>query len=59
MGIQFLAGRLDEDDEVNLVGLVRSAPPRAEVQSFLVRPGDRTNPLYRRFGNSRTSRPGL
>jgi uncharacterized membrane protein len=47
---KFLRRALEEDDEVNLVGLVRVAR-REPKFTFLGRPGERTNPLFRGFGN--------
>src|SRR5262245_33590857 len=47
---KFLRRAIDEDDEVNLVGLVRVAK-REPKFSFLGRSGERTNPLFRGFGN--------
>jgi uncharacterized membrane protein len=48
---KFLRRALDEDDEINLVGLVRVAK-REPKFTFLSRSGERTNPLFRGFGNS-------
>ena len=47
---KFLRRALAEDDEVNLVGLVRIAKKEPKF-TFRGRPGERTNPLYRGFGN--------
>ena len=47
---------MDEDDELNLVGLVRIAK-REPKFTFLGRSGERTNPLFRGFGNQ-TRRSG-
>jgi len=47
---KFLRRAMDEDDEVNLVGLVRIAR-REPKFTFLGQPGERTNPLFRGFGN--------
>jgi uncharacterized membrane protein len=47
---KFLRRAMDLDDEVNLVGLVRVAR-REPKFTFLGRPGERTNPLFRGFGN--------
>jgi uncharacterized membrane protein len=47
---KFLRRALDEDDEVNLVGLVRIAKKEPKF-TFLGRSGERTNPLFRGFGN--------
>ena len=47
---KFLRRALDEDDEVELVGLVRVAKKEPKF-AFLGRPGERTNPLFRGFGN--------
>ncbi|MBS0262952.1 MAG: hypothetical protein JSS02_13490 [Planctomycetes bacterium] len=47
---KFLRRAIDEDDEVNLVGLVRIAK-REPTFKFLGRAGERTNPLFRGFGN--------
>ncbi len=47
---KFLRRAMDEDDEVNLVGLVRIAR-REPKFTFLGQAGERTNPLYRGFGN--------
>ena len=41
---------LSEDDEVHLVGLIRVAK-REPTFKFLGRSGERTNPLFRGFGN--------
>ncbi|HEX7448059.1 MAG TPA: glutamine amidotransferase [Pirellulales bacterium] len=48
---KFLRRALQEDDEVNLVGLVRIAKKEPKF-TFRGRRGERTNPLYRGFGNS-------
>src|SRR4029079_6590283 len=48
---KFLRRALDEDDELNLVGLVRIAK-REPKFTFLSRSGERTNPLFRGFGNN-------
>jgi uncharacterized membrane protein len=47
---KFLRRAIDEDDEVELVGLVRIANKEPKF-TFLGRPGERTNPLFRGFGN--------
>lgn len=47
---KFLRRAMDEDDEVNLVGLVRVARKEPKF-TFLGQPGERTNPLFRGFGN--------
>jgi uncharacterized membrane protein len=47
---KFLRRALAEDDELNLVGLLRIAR-REPKFTFRGRPGERTNPLYRGFGN--------
>lgn len=47
---KFLRRALDEDDEVKLVGLVRIAKKEPKF-TFLSRSGERTNPLFRGFGN--------
>ncbi len=47
---KFLRRAIDEDDEVELVGLVRIAKKEPKF-TFLGRPGERTNPLFRGFGN--------
>lgn len=47
---KFLRRAVDEDDELNLVGLVRIAK-REPKFTFLGRSGERTNPLFRGFGN--------
>ncbi|MBC7821599.1 MAG: hypothetical protein IAG10_32335 [Planctomycetaceae bacterium] len=47
---KFLRRSLDEDDEVKLVGLVRVAKKEPKF-AFLGRAGERTNPLFRGFGN--------
>lgn len=47
---KFLRRAIEEDDEVNLVGLVRIAR-REPKFTFLGRTGERTNPLFRGFGN--------
>lgn len=47
---KFLRRAIDEDNEVNLVGLVRIAK-REPKFTFLSRGGERTNPLFRGFGN--------
>jgi uncharacterized membrane protein len=47
---KFLRRALDEDDEVNLVALVRIAKKEPKFK-FLGRPGERTNPLFRGFTN--------
>jgi uncharacterized membrane protein len=47
---KFLRRAVQEDDEVNLVGLVRIAK-REPKFTFLGRSGERTNPLFRGFGN--------
>lgn len=47
---KFLRRAVNDDDEVQLVGLVRIAR-REPKFSFLGRSGERTNPLFRGFGN--------
>ncbi|HVX12564.1 MAG TPA: hypothetical protein VHC22_15390 [Pirellulales bacterium] len=47
---KFLRRALEEDNELNLVGLVRIAKKEPKF-TFRGRPGERTNPLYRGFGN--------
>lgn len=47
---KFLHRGVDEDDDVRLVGLVRIAKKEPKF-TFRGRPGERTNPLYRGFGN--------
>ncbi|HUE70508.1 MAG TPA: hypothetical protein VMP01_06420 [Pirellulaceae bacterium] len=47
---KFLRRAIDEDDEVELVGLIRIAKKEPKF-TFLGRPGERTNPLFRGFGN--------
>jgi uncharacterized membrane protein len=47
---KFLRRAVDEDDELNLVGLLRIAK-REPKFTFLGRSGERTNPLFRGFGN--------
>ena len=47
---KFLRRALDADDEVHLVGLVRIARREPKFK-FLGRSGERTNPLFRGFGN--------
>lgn len=47
---KFLRRALQEDDEVNLIGLVRIAKKEPKF-TFRGRRGERTNPLYRGFGN--------
>lgn len=47
---KFLRRAVQEDDEVNLVGLVRVAKKEPKF-TFLGRSGERTNPLFRGFGN--------
>jgi uncharacterized membrane protein len=47
---KFLRRAVDEDDELDLVGLVRIAK-REPKFTFLGRSGERTNPLFRGFGN--------
>lgn len=47
---KFLRRAIDEDDEVNLVGLIRVAKKEPKF-TFLGRSGERTNPLFRGFGN--------
>ena len=49
---KFLRRAIDEDDEVDLVGLVRIANKEPKF-TFLGRPGERTNPLFRGFGNDK------
>jgi uncharacterized membrane protein len=48
---KFLRRALAEDDEVRLVGLVRIAKKEPKF-AFLGRSGERTNPLFRGFGNN-------
>ncbi len=47
---KFLRRAIDEDDEVHLVGLVRIARKEPKF-AFLGHGGERTNPLFRGFGN--------
>ena len=47
---KFLRRALDEDDEVKLVSLLRVAKKEPKF-TFLSRSGERTNPLFRGFGN--------
>src|SRR5207244_12830795 len=47
---KFLRRALSEDEEVQLLGLVRIAK-REPKFTFLGRSGERTNPLFRGFGN--------
>lgn len=47
---KFLRRAVEEDDEVKLVGLVRVAKKEPKFK-FLTRTGERTNPLFRGFGN--------
>ena len=47
---KFLRRAIDEDDEVDLVGLMRIAN-REPKFTFRGRAGERTNPLFRGFGN--------
>jgi len=47
---KFLRRALADDDEVQLLGLVRIAKREPKFQ-FLSREGERTNPLFRGFGN--------
>ena len=47
---KFLRRGLEEDDEVSLVGLVRVAKQEPKF-TFRGRAGERTNPLFRGFGN--------
>lgn len=47
---KFLRRALAKDDEVHLVGLVRIAKKEPKF-TFLGRSGERTNPLFRGFGN--------
>ncbi|MEX0819693.1 MAG: glutamine amidotransferase [Pirellulaceae bacterium] len=47
---KFLRRALQEDDEVNLVGLVRIAKKEPKF-TFRGRTGETTNPLFRGFGN--------
>ena len=47
---KFLRRAVDEDDELNLVGLIRIAKKEPKF-TFLGRSGERTNPLFRGFGN--------
>ncbi len=46
---KFLRRALEDDDEVHLVGLVRVAKKEPKF-TFLGRSGERTNPLFRGFG---------
>ncbi|HVA49002.1 MAG TPA: hypothetical protein VNH11_21750 [Pirellulales bacterium] len=48
---KFLRRALAEDEELNLVGLVRIAKKEPKF-TFRGRAGERTNPLYRGFGNN-------
>jgi uncharacterized membrane protein len=48
---KFLRRAISADDEVQLVGLVRVAK-REPKFTFLSRSGERTNPLFRGFGNT-------
>lgn len=47
---KFLRRALSDDDEVQLLGLVRIAKREPKFK-FLSRSGERTNPLFRGFGN--------
>lgn len=47
---KFLRRALAEDDEVHLLGLIRIAKREPKLK-FLSRAGERTNPLFRGFGN--------
>lgn len=47
---KFLHRGIDEDDDLQLVGLVRIAKKEPKF-TFRGRPGESTNPLYRGFGN--------
>jgi uncharacterized membrane protein len=47
---KFLHRGVDEDDDVELAALVRIAKKEPKF-TFRGRPGERTNPLYRGFGN--------
>ncbi|HEX7380047.1 MAG TPA: hypothetical protein VF278_23200 [Pirellulales bacterium] len=47
---KFLHRGIDEDDELQLVGLVRIAKKEPKF-TFRGRPGERTNPLFRGFDN--------
>lgn len=47
---KFLRRAVSQDDEVQLVGLVRIARKEPKF-TFLARDGERTNPLFRGFGN--------
>lgn len=47
---KFLHRGVDEDDDLRLVGLLRIAKKEPKF-TFRGRPGERTNPLYRGFGN--------
>lgn len=47
---KFLRRALTEDDEIQLLGLVRIAKREPKLK-FLSRAGERTNPLFRGFGN--------
>jgi uncharacterized membrane protein len=49
---KFLRRAVAKDDEVNLVGLVRIARKEPKF-TFLSRSGERTNPLFRGFGNGK------
>ena len=48
---KFLRRSLEEDDEIDLVGLVRIAKREAKFK-FRGRTGENTNPFYRGFGNT-------
>lgn len=49
---KFLRRAIEKDDEVKLVGLVRVAKKEPKF-NFLSRSGERTNPLFRGFGNDK------
>jgi len=49
---KFLHRAIEKDDEVKLVGLVRVAKKEPKF-NFLSRTGERTNPLFRGFGNDK------
>jgi uncharacterized membrane protein len=49
---KFLRRAISKDDEVQLVGLVRVAKQEPKF-TFLSRSGERTNPLFRGFGNDK------
>lgn len=49
---KFLRRAIEKDDEVKLVGLIRVAKKEPKF-NFLSRTGERTNPLFRGFGNDK------